>query len=416
MKAEIIAVGTELLLGEIINTNGQYIAKRLAELGIFVYYQTVVGDNPSRLRETYVQGFQRADLLITTGGLGPTQDDLTKEMAAEYFQKKLILDISSLERISDYFKGRGLPLTEGNKKQALFPEGSQILPNDHGTAPGCILEKEGKILILLPGPPSEMIPMFEHYVVPYLQGFQEGILISKILHITGLGESHVEDQLQDLIKKQTNPTIAPYAKQGEVRLRITARSSTEQEGLLLIQPVEKEIRKRLGIHIYGTDETTLEQEIVRLLLEKNKTLSIAESCTGGMICSRLVNYPGVSEVLLEGAVTYSNEAKMSRLGVAKETLKQYGAVSEETAQEMAIGIGRTAQTDIGLSVTGIAGPGGGSKEKPVGLVYVGIFYNGKVEVKKLQFSGKRQKIRERVTVEALDWLRQKLLQMEVDEK
>ncbi len=409
MKAEIIAVGTEILLGEITNTNAQYIAKKLANLGIFVYYQTVVGDNPKRLKEIYKQGFQRADLLITTGGLGPTQDDLTKEIAADYFQKKMIFDDFSWTKIQHYFMKRNVPLVEGNKKQAFFPEEAYIIPNSKGTAPGCIIEKEGKILILLPGPPSEMIPMFEEFVIPYLQKFQEEILVSKVVHVVGIGESQVEEQLEDIIKKQTNPTIAPYATKGEVRLRLTARSKTKEEGLALIEPIEKEIRKRLGVHVYGVNSTTLEEELVRLLLERKYTISLAESCTGGMICSRLVNCSGVSQVLIEGAVTYSNDAKKRRLGVKSETLEQYGAVSEETAREMAIGIAKAAQTDISLSVTGIAGPEGGSQEKPVGLVYISIYYHGKVKVRKCKFSGTRQQIRERVTIEALDWLRQELL-------
>ncbi|NMA85056.1 MAG: competence/damage-inducible protein A [Epulopiscium sp.] len=416
MKAEIIAVGTEILLGEIVNTNAQYISKRLADLGIFVYHQTVVGDNPKRVKETYEEGFQRAELLIATGGLGPTQDDLTKEIAAEYFQKDLLIDETSLQKIYDYFQIRGLTITEGNKKQALIPEGAKVLPNHHGTAPGCVLEDKGKILVLLPGPPHEMIPMFEQYVVPYLQSFQEEILVSRVLRIAGIGESFVEEKIKDLIKNQTNPTLAPYATQGEVRLRITARSTTEEEGFQLIRPMEEEIRKRLGFHVYGIDGTSLEQEVVQLLQKKQWTISIAESCTGGMVASRLINYPGVSSTFMEGFVTYSNEAKIKRLGVSKQTLEEEGAVSAETAKQMAIGAAKMANTYIGIGITGIAGPSGGTPEKPVGLVYIGLCQGDKVQVKKLQLSGDRETVRKRVTLETLDWLRRILLKNRVDER
>lgn len=411
MKAEIIAVGTEILLGDIINTNAQYIARRLADMGILVYHQSVIGDNPKRLKEEYETAFKRSDIVIATGGLGPTKDDLTKETAGEYFNKKLILHKESLTKIENYFKKMGKGINEGNRKQAYFPEDSIILPNAHGTAPGCIIDEGGKILVMLPGPPREMVPMFETQVVPYLSKYQDGILFSKVLKICGIGEGHMEEMIIDIINSQTNPTVAPYAKEGEVILRITARARDNDEAKALILPVENMIRDRLGENIYGVDDDTIEAVTARLLLDKRLTISTAESCTGGLIASKLINYPGISEVFMEGAVTYSNSAKMNRLGVKKETLENYGAVSSQTAEEMAKGIAKTSNTDIGLSVTGIAGPEGGTKEKPVGLVYVGLYIKGEVKTLELNLSGDRQYIRHRTAIKALDWLRRELLRV-----
>ncbi|MBC2581511.1 competence/damage-inducible protein A [Clostridium sp. DJ247] len=412
MKAEILSVGTEILLGDIVNTNAQYLAKRLADLGIFVYHQSVVGDNVERLKTELGDSFNRADLVITTGGLGPTPDDLTKETGAEYFGKKMFLHEDSLNKLNSHFLKDGKVELKGNNiKQAYFPEGSHILPNNHGTAPGCAIEEDGKVLIVLPGPPREMKPMFEDYVVPFLSKYSSGILESKVLRISGIGEGVMAEQLSDIINNNVNPTVAPYAKEWEVTLRITAKANTTAEALELIVPVESEIRKRLGIHIYGEGETSLEAVLAELLISKDFTISTAESCTGGLIASKLVNYPGISSTFMEGAVTYSNEAKIRRLNVKKETLEKYGAVSEETAREMAEGIAKTSQTNVGIATTGIAGPGGGTPDKPVGLVYVGLYINGETKVKKLQLSGDRDRIRRRVTITALDWLRRELLDM-----
>lgn len=409
MNAEILAVGTELLLGDIVNTNAQSIARRLADIGISVFYHTAVGDNTARLYDAYNLGFQRAELVIATGGLGPTKDDLTKEVAATYFDKKLVLDEKSLEEIRLFFTKQGKSVTEGNKKQAYFPEGALILPNAHGTAPGCIIEAKGKTLILLPGPPREMVPMLEDYVIPYLCKRSDGILVSKVLRICGIGEGHMEEKIQDMMETQTNPTIAPYAKEGEVILRITAKASTKEEAVRYIAPIEAKIRERLGEDVYGEGEDTLEEVVGNLLLASKLTVGTAESCTGGLIASRLVNYPGISKAFMEGAVTYSNEAKIQRLHVHPSTLEEYGAVSKETAAEMAAGIAKTAGTDVGISTTGIAGPGGGSEEKPVGLVYVGLFIRGKIQTKELRLTGDRQKIRQRTVIFALDWLRRELI-------
>lgn len=411
MKAEILCVGTEILLGDILNTNAQFLSKELASMGFSIYHQAVVGDNAHRLKEEFELAIKRADMVITTGGLGPTKDDLTKETAAEYFGKKLVFDEESYDFIVKYFDKLGVKISENNKKQAYFPEGCTILKNDCGTAPGCIIDEKGKIVILLPGPPKEVLPMFKNYVVPYLKRYQENIFVSKVLRVAGIGEGTAAEKIQDIMDKQTNPTIAPYAKDNEVTFRITASAKSEEEALKLIEPMEKEVRDRLGDNVYGVNDTSLEEVVGKLLIEKNITIATAESCTGGLLAGRLVNYPGISEVFMQGAVTYSNEAKMQRLGVKKETLDKFGAVSSETAAEMADGIAKTSNTNIGVSTTGVAGPGGGTKEKPVGLVYVGLCINGVVKTKKLNLPGDRQKVRNKVVTIALDWIRRELISL-----
>jgi nicotinamide-nucleotide amidase len=408
MKCEIISVGTEILLGDIINTNAQYLAKRLADLGIFVYFQTVVGDNPKRLKSALSIAFSRSDMVIATGGLGPTKDDLTKEVSAKFFRKKLFLHEESLKRITEFFEKRGLPLNPGNIKQAYIIEGSKVIPNDWGTAPGLILEDKGKILILLPGPPREMIPMFENYVVPYLLRFQKCILYSKVLRVCGIGEGHMEEKIMDIIENQKNPTIAPYAKDGEVILRITARAKNEESAKKLIEKVEEKIKERIGEFIYGEGETSLEEVVINKLIDKNLTIAIAESCTGGMLTSRLVNVKGASKVLIESIVAYSNEAKIKLLNVSEEILKNYSPISKECAMEMAKNIAISSGANIGLSVTGIAGPDGEMQEKPIGLIYLGLFKNGDLKYKELKLSGDRQRIRNMATIYALDFLRREI--------
>lgn len=409
MKAEILAVGTELLLGDILNTNAQYLAKELAALGIEVYYQTVVGDNPKRLEETLYHAFSRADLVITTGGLGPTEDDLTKETAAKYFGEPLILDEKALAQIQVFFDRIGKTMTENNKKQAFVPANNGVVMyNANGTAPGIIIEKDEKIIIMLPGPPKEVMPMFENQAKPYLAKNQECTFISRILRVASVGESAMEEMVKDLIDAQTNPTIAPYAKDGEALLRITAKAKDEEEADRLIEPVAAALKERLGKSVYAEGETNMETEVAKLLLAQKRTIAVAESCTGGEISSQLVRYPGISEVFMEGCVTYTNEAKMKRLGVSAQTLEKFGAVSEETAKEMAEGIARTSGASIGIATTGVAGPDGGTEEKPVGLVYIGIYNNGAAEAREFHFVGNRNKIRERATFQALDWLRRKL--------
>ncbi|MEJ8554932.1 competence/damage-inducible protein A [Tepidibacter sp. Z1-5] len=405
MKAEILCVGTEILLGDIVNTNAQFLAKELADLGICVYYQTVVGDNPDRLKEALKIAFSRANLVITTGGLGPTKDDLTKEVCAEFFNQKLELNEESMDYIKEYFKFQNKEMVKSNEKQACFPNDSIILKNDCGTAPGCIMKDDENTVILLPGPPREMTHMFKNYVKPYLQKYQKDIIESKTLRICGIGESSVEEKIQDLIEGQTNPTIAPYAKYGEVTLRITARASSEEEAQSLIEPLKNEIYSRLSPFVYGEDDTCLEFEVAKMIINKNLTIATAESCTGGLIASKLINYPGISSVFNEGMVTYTNEAKMKRLGVKEKTLEKYGAVSEQTAIEMAIGVAKNTESNIGISVTGIAGPSGGSDQKPVGLVYIGICINGVTKVKQLNLKGDRNRIRNITAITALNFLR-----------
>ncbi len=409
MRAEILAVGTELLLGNIVNTNAQYIAKRLADLGIEVYHQAVIGDNPKRLMDAYTAAFKRADLVITTGGLGPTKDDLTKEVAFDYFGKEAVLHKDILDNIEEYFKKINRNMVESNKKQAYFPMDVLILKNNHGTAPGCIIEEGNKTLIVLPGPPREMKHMFEDYVIPYLTKYQDGILVSRVLRIIGIGESAAAEMIEDIIDKGKNPTIATYAKESEVTIRITAKANTEEEAKKLIVPVEEEIRRRLGIAVYGEGETQIEEVVGKILVDNKLTISTAESCTGGLLAGKIINYPGISTVFKEGVITYSNEAKIKRLKVKKEILDKFGAVSSQVAAEMAEGIAKASGTDIGISTTGIAGPEGGSDEKPVGLVYIGLYIKGEVKTKELHLAGDRQKVRNTAVIRAIEWLRRELL-------
>ena len=405
MIAEILSVGTELLLGDILNTNAQFLSRELAGLGINVYFQTVVGDNPSRYEAALEAAFSRAGLVIATGGLGPTDDDLTKEISAKHFNMPLIMDEAVLSGIENAFARMGAVMPENNKKQALIPEGAMVLENERGTAPGLIIEKDGKTLILLPGPPFEMERMFIKSVRPYLSGISGEMFLSKTLRLSGIGESAAAQKIKHILDAQTNPTIAPYAKQGEVTFRITAKAKDKAEAEKLIEPVSESIYNVLSDYIYGEGDTTLEGAVVGLLKEKGLKLAIAESCTGGLLSGRITNVPGASEVFLEGCVTYSNEAKTKRLGVEPEMLKVYGAVSGEVAEKMAKGIAATAGSDIGVGITGIAGPGGGSGEKPVGLVYIAIYYNKNVIVKKLSLNGDRERIRTRAVVNALDMIR-----------
>lgn len=408
MNAEILAVGTEILLGDIVNTNAQYIAQGLAELGIDVFYQTVVGDNPDRMKTAMNIAFERADIIITTGGLGPTGDDLTKEIGAEYFGRKLILDEKALDRIKKFFDKMKRPMTDNNVKQAIVPVNSTVMYNENGTAPGIIIEDNNKILIMMPGPPKEMKPMFSKQVKPYLASKQNHTLVSRTLRIAGVGESAMESMVRDMIDRQSNPTIAPYAKDTESILRITASAKTTEEAEKIIEPIAEEIYRRFGDSVYAEGETSIQETVAKILIDKKFTIAVAESCTGGLVAAKLIEYPGISEVLLEGAVTYSNEAKKRRLGVKDETLSAYGAVSAETAAEMAKGIAMTSGADIGVSTTGVAGPGP-SEGKPEGLVYVGVYMGGKSYVKELHLAGKRNVIRERAAYSALDFLRRKLI-------
>ncbi len=412
MTVEVISVGTELLMGSIVNTNAQFLAEQCALLGLSMYNQTVVGDNKERLSDAINTGLGRADIVILTGGLGPTEDDLTKETCAQVMGFSLAEDSHTKDRIREYFKNsiyKDIP--DNNWKQAIVPEGAIVLDNDNGTAPGLILEKGEKRAILLPGPPNELIPLFNGKVKPYLQKLRPELIVSQMVKICGVGESQVEDRLLDLIDKQTNPTIATYAKTGEVHVRVTASSPTKEIADKLIKPVVKEIKKRMGTAVYSTrEEETLEMAVVRLLKKHELTVATAESCTGGLVAGRIVNVPGSSEVFREGFVTYSNKAKRRHLDVSKSTIKKYGAVSKETAREMAVGGAFATDSDLCVAITGLAGPDGGTEEKPVGLVYMACCMGDKVTVEKYQFKGNRNKIREQSVVKALDLVRRTVLE------
>lgn len=403
IKAEIISVGTELLLGDIVDTNAAFLSRGLAELGIGVYRRLTIGDNLERMTEAFRDALKSADLVIATGGLGPTADDITKEAAAACFGLRLNLDDGILDGIRQFFEKLGSRMTENNVQQAYMPEGSITLENKNGTAPGCYIEKDGKIIALLPGPPHECEPMFNDVLRPLLMKKQDATLVSKTVKMCGIGESAMETHVRDMLDSR-NPTVAPYSGGTEVRLRITARAADEQEARRMIEPVKNELYARLGGYIYGEDEATLEGTVISLLKEKGLKLALAESCTGGALAARLTGVAGCSDVFLESAVTYSNDAKASRLGVNPAALAEYGAVSPETAKEMAEGIARTSGADIGLSITGIAGPGGGTDEKPVGLVYHAIYANGTCEVTETRLFGSRDRIRARAAVKALELL------------
>lgn len=412
MVVELISVGTELLLGNIVNTNTRFLAEKCAAAGLSVYYQVTVGDNRERMKETFETALKRADVVVITGGLGPTEDDLTKEVCAEVMGYSLVEDPHTRERLEDFFKNsiyKEIP--DNNWKQAMIPEGCKVLDNENGMAPGLIMEKDQKTAILLPGPPNELIPMFTKQVMPYLASRQPQTIVSQMVKICGYGESQVADMVKDLIEAQTNPTIAPYAKTGEVHLRVTAKATNEEEAKKQIKPIVKELKNRFGMAIYTTkEEETLEMAVVRLLKKYDLTVSTAESCTGGMLAAKLVNVPGVSDVYKEGFITYSNKAKRKNLEVSKSTLKKYGAVSEQVAKEMATGGVLAADSDICVSITGIAGPDGGTEEKPVGLVYIGCYLKDHVAVECYQFKGNREKIREQATMKALDLLRRSIIE------
>lgn len=417
MNFEILSVGTELLLGSIVNTNAQYLSRRLSELGFNVYYTTVVGDNPDRLKAALELAAGRADAVITTGGLGPTVDDLTKETIAEYCGKKCVLDEESRQRIIDRFSKNHTEIPENNFKQAEMPEGCIILKNNNGTAPGAIIENENCTFIMLPGPPSEMKLMFDESVIPYLKKFSDGVIRSRSIRVFGLGESKVDEMLDDLMNKSHNPTVAPYAKIGQVELRITAKSDTVENAKAMLAPMEQKIRDVLGDRVYGTGiDNSLENVVVELLRENGLTAATAESCTGGMIAEKITRIPGSSECFGCGYVTYSNEQKMRLLGVKKETLEKYGAVSEQTALEMSRGARETSGADIAAAVTGIAGPGGGSEEKPVGLVYISICTKDVHKAFKYNFAGNREMVRERTSLYALDLIRRSVLGLDLDNR
>ena len=397
-SAEILCVGTELLLGDIVNTNAAFLSRRLAELGISVYKHTAVGDNPARLKSALSDALAHADLVITSGGLGPTYDDLTKETVAEFFGREMRMHEDSLEYIRSYFTRTGRVMTPNNEKQAMMPEGAIIFPNHYGTAPSLAIvgyegsSTENKTVIMLPGPPGELCPIFDEEILPYLKSRRDTVLVSKNIHIFGMGESAVETALGSLMKDAVNPTVAPYCKEGEVRLRVTASAENEELASVMCDEMIARIRAtKVGAFVYGIDIGCLENALILALREHGLTLACAESCTGGLIAKRITDISGCSDVFLGGCVTYANEAKVALLGVSEDSLAEHGAVSEEVAAQMARGVRLALGADIGISSTGIAGPGGGTPEKPVGTVYIGVSTKNGEQVRKLSLSPMRSR-------------------------
>ncbi len=376
--AEILCVGTELLIGDILNTNAAFLSRQLAALGISVFHQSVVGDHPERLRMALSDAFSghgrpAADLVILSGGLGPTYDDLTKETVAEFFDRGMVMHGASLARIRSFFERTGRHMTPNNEKQAMMPEGAVVFPNDYGTAPALAVGDGAHTAILLPGPPAELEPLFFDHVLPFLRRHTEGILLSRNIHIMGLGESDVEYRLHDLMVNASNPTVAPYCQAGEVRLRVTARAASEDEAAALCdRMVESITASSIAPYIYGIDCANIETTLVRQFTARGLTIATAESCTGGLIGERLTSVPGASAVYVGGFVTYTNRMKQDLLGVKSATIETYTEVSADTAAEMAVGTRMRTGVDIAISTTGYAGPGGGTDDNPVGTVYIGI--------------------------------------------
>lgn len=409
MIAEILSVGTEILLGNIVNTNAHFLSTELASIGVNVFYQTVASDNAKRLSEALDIAIKRSDIIITTGGLGPTEDDLTKETVAKYFDEPLILDNDDLNKIKQYFNKLNLNFTKNNEKQSYFPKNSTILNNNNGTASGCMVEKNGKIVIMLPGPPNEMKPMFLNEVKKILQQKSNEIYFTNFLNVIGVGESLLEEKIKHIIQNQTNPSVALYAGDSQVKIRLTAKANSIEDAKNIIKPIKDELYNILGQNIFSEDDKTLSETIVDLLKQKNLTLAIAESCTGGMIASKIVDVPSASSVFLEGLVTYSNESKVKRLFVSQKTLDEFGAVSSQTAKEMAQGVCKVVNADVSISTTGVAGPTGGTDKKPVGLIYISVNIKGNTTTKEFYMTGNREKIRLRTTIVALDILRCELI-------
>ena len=372
MTVELICVGTELLLGDILNTDAQFLSQRLSELGFDLLYQTVVGDNPARLRQVLETAKSRAEILITTGGLGPTYDDLTKEICAELFGKQLVLHEPSLKAIEHFFTTLGREMTHNNIKQAYLPEGCEVFPNPWGTAPGCAMEQDGKHLLMFPGPPKELNPMFDTYGAPYLMKLSGNAIHSDWIRIFGMGESAMEDKLHDLMVTATNPSIAPYAKDGECLVRITAKAESMEAAKALTEPVTQQICALLGDVVYGVNVESLEEAVVQRATKLGLTIACAESCTGGLCTKRITDVPGASAVLKGGICSYSNSVKQEILGVGAAELEQYGAVSQPVALQMARGARRCTGADIAVSITGIAGPNSDHTDKPVGLVHLAL--------------------------------------------
>lgn len=403
--AEILCTGEELLLGDIVNTNAAFLSERLTDLGICVYHHSVVGDDPHRLGECVEEGLSRSDVVIISGGLGPTKDDLTKETVAALFGRKMKLHEPSLADIKSYFERTGRVMSKNNEKQAMMPEGAIVFPNHFGTAPALALERDSKSVIMLPGPPSELIPLFREQVEPYLKTKISQTIVSKNIHIFGMGESAVAERIDALLIDTPSLTAATYCKEGEVRIRITARAEDESIAAALCEShAQKIMQSEVGGFVYGVDVGTIENAVVMALHEKKLTLSAAESCTGGLIAKRITDISGCSDVFFGGCVTYTNDVKRRLIGVKAETLERYGAVSEQTAREMARGVRIATGSDIGISTTGVAGPTGGTAETPVGTVFIGISTSEGESVRRLSLSSMRSReyIRQASATNAFD--------------
>lgn len=413
MNAEVIAVGSELLLGQITNTNATYISSQLSELGINVFYHTVIGDNPTRLKLAIEIAEQRADLIIFSGGLGPTKDDLTKETIARHLGMPLISDQTALTYIEAYFAKRGMAMTDNNRKQALIIEGSEVLANHHGMAPGMFIEKNKHTYILLPGPPKELHPMFQYEAKPKLAARlnEDSIITSHVMRFYGIGEAALEDALQDLLDAQTNPTIAPLATDGEVTLRITAKAGTKAEADALIAVEVAKIQARVGDYQYGVNDDSLASKLVEILLANKLTISAAESLTAGLFQAELAEISGVGEALVGGFVTYTAEAKIKQLGIAPSLIEEYGVVSEQCAVAMAQGTQRRLGTSIGVGLTGAAGPTSHDGQ-PVGTVWIAFTIGNKTYTKQLQLSGVRNTNRIRTAKFAYYYIIQALKQLD----
>lgn len=382
---ELISVGTEILLGDILNTDAQYLSIELAKLGISVIHQSTVGDNRERLLAQLDEAAKRSDIIILSGGLGPTPDDLTKEVCCEFFGKEMFLHEPTVEKIKKYFSSKGIEMAQNNLKQAMLPKDCVIFPNDNGTAPGMAIEKDGVHILVLPGPPRELKPMFQNCAVPYLMQFSDRIIVSHNIRTFGIGESSMAEMVNDLFDAQ-NPTVAPYAKDGEALLRVTAMAMTKEDAESLCEPVIEEIKKRLDAYVYGVDYNCIEEAVVAMLKEHHLKVATAESCTGGLIAKRITDVPGASEVFECGIISYANEIKHKVLGVSEDDLNKYGAVSEPVAKQMAQGALKVSGADIAVSVTGIAGPDSDSTDKPVGLVYIGLADKENVWVREIRTS------------------------------
>ena len=398
MKAAILSVGTELLFGQIVNTNAAYLSSQLNLLGVDVMFHYTVGDNADRLRETIDRALKNVDLIVTTGGLGPTQDDLTKEVVCEVFDDQLVLHQDSMDNLNEIFEKRGVRMTSNNIKQAFMPSRATVFYNIMGTAPGFALSKDEKTIICLPGPPKEMKTMFLNEVKPYLVGLSEDIIHYRMIKTFGIGEAQLETALLPLINGQSDPTIATYAKEGESCVRVASKRKTKLEAEAAVSEMIQKIQVYVGKYIYSIDDEDYAEVVSRKLLERKITISSAESCTGGSFASALTDIPGISEVFDRGLVTYSNKSKIEELGVSADTLKSFGAVSRETAMEMARGVKRVSGTRLAVSSTGIAGPGGGTSEKPVGLIYIGAVFDDKETVRELRLRDGNRKWNRTYTV------------------